>query len=106
MSEPSQTHPQDGIDAKKDAAAFGTETSSRSRRFSAFNRLISSLSLLDTPGRSPASTCAWIVPRQVVGRFSVVWNVGMVGSARPRCTSCGRFQAIASCGRMVLYSMR
>lgn len=46
------------------------------------------------------------VPRQVVGRFCLVSNVGMVGSAKPRCTSCGRFQAIASCGRTVLYSMR
>jgi hypothetical protein len=36
------------------------------------------------------------VPRQVVGRISLVSNVGVVGSARPRCTSLGRFQAMAS----------
>lgn len=36
------------------------------------------------------------VPRQVVGRISSVSKVGVVGSARPRCTSSGRFQAIAS----------
>jgi len=46
------------------------------------------------------------VPRQVVGRDSSVSKVGMVGSARPRWTSSGRFQAIASCGRSVLYSTR
>lgn len=36
------------------------------------------------------------VPRQVVGRISSVSKVGMAGSARPRCTSSGRFQEIAS----------
>ena len=36
------------------------------------------------------------VPRQVVGRISSLSKVGMVGSASPRCTSIGRFQAIAS----------
>ena len=46
------------------------------------------------------------VPRQVVGRVSSLSKLGMVGSARPRCTSIGRFQAIASCGRTVLYSVR
>lgn len=35
------------------------------------------------------------VPRQVVGRISSLSKVGMVGSASPRCTSIGRFQAIA-----------
>jgi hypothetical protein len=60
------------------------------------------------PWRQPfiTSWTAIIVPRQVVGRFCLVSNVGMVGSARPMCTSSGRFQAIASCGRTVLYSMR
>ncbi len=46
------------------------------------------------------------VPRQGVGRISLVSNVGMVGSARPRCTSLGRFQAMASWGRISLYSAR
>ncbi len=36
------------------------------------------------------------VPRQVFGRISSLSKLGMVGSARPRCTSIGRFQAIAS----------
>lgn len=36
------------------------------------------------------------VPRQVVGRISSVSKLGMAGSARPRCTSSGRFQEIAS----------
>jgi hypothetical protein len=34
-----------------------------------------------------------LVPRQGVGRVLLVWKVGMVGLARPRCTSLGRFQA-------------
>ncbi len=42
------------------------------------------------------------VPRQVVGRISSRSKLGMVGSARPRCTSRGRFQAIASWGRVSL----
>ena len=46
------------------------------------------------------------VPRQVVGRISSRSKLGMVGSARPRCTSSGRFQEIASCGRVSLYSIR
>lgn len=47
------------------------------------------------------------VPRQVVGRDSSVSKLGMVGSARPRWTSSGRFQEIASWGRIsVLYSTR
>ena len=37
-----------------------------------------------------------VVPRQVFGRISSLSKLGMVGSARPRCTSIGRFQAIAS----------
>ncbi|CAM3666952.1 hypothetical protein BJ976_002191 [Micrococcus flavus] len=47
-----------------------------------------------------------IVPRQVVGRISLVLNVGVVGSARPRCTSLGRFHETASWGRSSLYSIR
>ena len=46
------------------------------------------------------------VPRQVVGRISSLSKLGMVGSARPRWTSRGRFQAIASWGRTSLYSVR
>lgn len=46
------------------------------------------------------------VPRQVVGRFSVSGKLGIQGSTRPRWTSAGRFQAMASCGRTVLYSTR
>lgn len=46
------------------------------------------------------------VPRQVVGRFSVSGKLGIIGSTRPRWTSAGRFQAMASCGRTVLYSTR
>ena len=45
------------------------------------------------------------VPRQEFGRFSVDRNVGMVGLARPTCTSVGRFQAMASCGLISLGSM-
>ena len=44
----------------------------------------------------PRKVLNFAVPRQVVGRISSVSNVGMVGSARPRCTSSGRFQEIAS----------
>lgn len=54
----------------------------------------------------PASRCGPHVPRQVVGRISSLSRLGMVGLARPGCTSIGRFQAIASCGRTVLYSIR
>ena len=46
------------------------------------------------------------VPRQGVGRISLVSNVGVVGSARPRCTSLGRLKAMASWGRISLYSTR
>ena len=46
------------------------------------------------------------VPRQVVGRFSLISKLGMVGSANPRCTSAGRFHEIASWGRVSLYSIR
>ena len=46
------------------------------------------------------------VARQVVGRISLLSKVGITGSARPRCTSLGRFQAMASWGRVSLYSMR
>ena len=46
------------------------------------------------------------VPRQAAGRFWVSGKLGVSGSARPRWTSRGRFQAIASCGRTVLYSAR
>src|SRR5674476_1137195 len=50
--------------AKKVAAAFKIATSSRSRRFSAFNRRISSDSSLVTPSRCPASISAWITHRR------------------------------------------
>ena len=53
--------------------------------------------------RSSLRVC---VPRQVVGRISLVLNVGVVGSARPRCTSLGRFHEMASWGRSSLYSIR
>jgi transposase InsO family protein len=46
------------------------------------------------------------VPRQESGRISARSKVGMVGLARPRCTSSGRFQDSASCGRIVLNSTR
>ena len=67
-----------------------------------------------TEGRAPTPTAAVIdsqtvrgadtvsVPRQAAGRFWVSGKLGVIGSARPRCTSRGRFQAIASCGRTVL----
>src|SRR5665647_3143988 len=50
--------------AKKVAAAFRIATSSRSLRFSAFNRRISSDSWLVTPSRCPASISAWITHRR------------------------------------------
>lgn len=53
-----------------------------------------------------ATCCDAGVPRQVVGRISLVLNVGVVGSARPRCTSLGRFHEMASWGRSSLYSIR
>lgn len=46
------------------------------------------------------------VPCQACGRFSAVGKLGVVGSARLRCTSRGRFQDSASCGRIVLNSVR
>jgi transposase len=46
------------------------------------------------------------VPRQVVGSFWGSGKLGIAGSARPVWTSWGRFQAMASCGRTVLYSVR
>ena len=46
------------------------------------------------------------VPRQAVGRISGLGKLGTRGSARPRWTSWGRFQAMASWGRTVLYSVR
>ena len=55
---------------------------------------------------STISKAALHVPRQVVGRISLVLNVGVVGSARPRCTSLGRFHEMASWGRSSLYSIR
>ncbi len=55
---------------------------------------------------STVDTAAAVVPRQVVGRISSLSKLGMVGSARPRWTSRGRFQAIASWGRTSLYSVR
>jgi hypothetical protein len=41
------------------------------------------------------------VPRQAAGRSSVSGKLAISGSARPRWTSLGRFQASASCGRTV-----
>ena len=49
---------------------------------------------------------AGIVPCQVVGRVFGLGKLGMVGSARPRWTSRGRFQARCSWGRTSLYSRR
>ena len=46
------------------------------------------------------------VPRQESGRISARSKVGIVGSAKPRWTSSGRFQDSASCGRIVLNSTR
>ena len=46
------------------------------------------------------------VPRQADGRFWGSGELGVLGSACPRWTSIGRFQAIASWGRTVLYSTR
>jgi len=51
---------------KKDVAAFKIDTSSRSLRFSALRRLISSFSSLLTPGRSPRSTSAWRTQRRTL----------------------------------------
>ncbi|MFC0294253.1 Mu transposase C-terminal domain-containing protein, partial [Brachybacterium muris] len=59
------------------------------------------IALVAAPTETPR-----IVPRQVVGRISLVLNVGVVGSARPRCTSLGRFHEMASWGRSSLYSIR
>lgn len=47
-----------------------------------------------------------LVPRQIVGRISSLSKLGMVGSARPMWTPIDRFQAMASRGRISLYSMR
>ena len=58
-----------------------------------------------TPNHKPTRP-ATSVPRQVVGRFSLISKLGMVGSANPRCTSAGRFHEIASWGRVSLYSIR
>ena len=52
--------------------------------------------LLTNPYYKGDVTYRGVVPRQVAGRISSISKVGMVGSARPRCTSIGRFQAIAS----------
>lgn len=46
------------------------------------------------------------VPRQGVGRISWSGKLGVSGRAWPRWTSRGRFQARASCGRIVLNSTR
>lgn len=46
------------------------------------------------------------VPCQVLGRFSGSGKLGVPGSARRRCTSRGRFQDRASCGRTALNSTR
>ena len=50
-------------------------------------------------------TDSWIhqcVPRQVVGRFSLISKSRMVGSASPRWTSAGRFHEMASCVKKAL----
>src|SRR5699024_4122462 len=52
--------------AKKVVAAFRIATSSRRRRFSAFNRLISASSSVVVPSRSPVSTWAWTTQRRTV----------------------------------------
>lgn len=44
----------------------------------------------------PTGVRVLVVPRQVVGRISSCSKVGMAALARPRWTSRGRFQAIAS----------
>jgi hypothetical protein len=49
-------------------AARRISLSSRSRRFSARNRLISACSSLLAPGRSPASMSAWTSQRRTVSR--------------------------------------
>lgn len=62
-----------------------------------------------SPHPDTGTPYTWVnegVPRQVVGRISLVLNVGVVGSARPRCTSLGRFHEMASWGRSSLYSIR
>ncbi len=46
------------------------------------------------------------VPCQVLGRFSGSGKLGVPGSDRRRCTSRGRFQDRASCGRTALNSTR
>jgi len=56
-------------------------------------------------GMSPITKASG-VPRQESGRISACSKVGMVGLARPRCTSRGRFQDSASCGLIVLNSIR
>src|SRR5690554_1808654 len=50
--------------AKKTAASFKIALASRSSRFSRRNRRTSSLALLVTPSRWPASTCAWRTQRR------------------------------------------
>ncbi|NLH71274.1 MAG: site-specific integrase [Brooklawnia sp.] len=49
-----------------------------------------------TNGKGRKERLTPLVPRQVVGRISSCSKVGMVALARPRWTSKGRFQAIAS----------
>src|SRR3712207_3663556 len=54
---------------------------------------------------SPVQLRHGVVPRQAAGRSSVSGKLGISGSARPRWISRGGFQASASCGRTVLYSI-
>src|SRR5690625_214496 len=56
--------------------------------------------------KDPLTRKTLAVPRQVVGRISGSGKLGTVGSASPRWTCDGRFQASASWGRMVLNSAR
>ena len=56
--------------AKKVVAAFRIATSSRSRRFSTFKRLISGCSSLVCPSRSPASISACTLTFNEVGKVS------------------------------------
>src|SRR5690606_18924792 len=60
--------------AKKVVAALSTATSSRSRLFSAFNRLISASSVLVWPSRSPASISAWRTQRRSVSEPTPSWR--------------------------------
>ncbi|QOK24265.1 IS110 family transposase [Janibacter indicus] len=57
-------------------------------------------------GTAPIPASSGNVPCQGSGRVSPSGKLGVPGSARPRCTSRGRFQESASWGRTVLNSAR